>query len=228
MKSLREPIGFIILSIIDAVERFSRISLIYCALHIILTHSGYRGSVDQYWNSTEQTLLWLMLTAFIVFILCSIYQHLYLQLNSDFRIVKNAKRLYQSLGIKKVLPNLSFHKFVMLGSTVLQYVFLLILLLILEYWIFALVSVAIISLCYVVTYWYSQFVREPKLIAPQFGQTILILIHIVVFFIISFWKADTIDLMLILWLFALRLSLLYGQQLIHLFIMYFNANIGEP
>lgn len=220
MISINRLVSFVILSLIDGIERLSRITLIYCALHIALTRSGYRGTVDQYWSTTEQSLLWLMLAMFIIFMMCSVFQHLYLQLGFSFLITTNTKHLYQSIYDVKVLPKIGFQKFVIFGSTILQYIFLVGLLLVLQYWQFAFLSILIILLCYIVTYYYFSYLNSTELLAPQLGQTILILIHIISFLMLSFAISETIDIILIIWLFALRLSLLYTQQLIHVYIIY--------
>jgi len=217
---MKNILSYFFLASIDTLERFSRICLIYGALHLALTQSGYRGSNIDLGVSIDKYIILILIPTFFMFVSISVFQHFYQKKKYDFRVVKSAKIFFNE--VKKIdLPKyLSFSKFIVLGSTLLQYVFLISFLLVFGYYLFLVSSLLIILIFYFIFHFKYFKDSSLNLISPPFSQTILFLIHILVFALISFFIEKNLDILVILWLFALRINLLYFQQLFHVSIVF--------
>lgn len=215
-------ISVFILSLIDSVERFSRLLLIFGALHLAIVYGGYRDSFNDYPIGVYINPFLFIFSMLIIFLASASFQHFYLYNGLDSTIVARAKGLFAEIKKAPSPAYFNFSKFLVLGSTLLQYFGLIILLLIFGYYWYIPLSL-LIMFCYSLFafIFYSNKYGLEKL-SPTFSQTIIFLTHVIVVVVCSFHFYQTIDIFLIFWLFALRATALYLGQLIYLVVFNFK------
>ena len=211
-----------ILALIDSVERFSRLLLIFGALHLVIVYSGYRESFNDYPLGLYIDPFLFIFLMLVVFLASASFQHFYLFNQRENSLVARAKGLFKEVKRAPSPAYLNFSKFLVLGSTSIQYCGLIILLLIFGYYWYVPLSLLIILVYSIFVFMFFSKKYGLEKLSPTFSQTIIFLIHVILVVLCSFHLQEKLDIFLIFWLFALRATALYLGQLVHLLVVRFK------
>jgi hypothetical protein len=217
-------ISVFILALIDSVERFSRLLLIFGALHLAIVYSGYRESFKDYPLGLYLDPFFFIFLMFMVFLASASFQHFYLFNQRENSLVARAKDLFKQVKKAPSPAYLNFSKFLVLGSTLIQYFGLIFLLLIFGYYWYVPLSFLIILVYSIFVFIFFPKKYGLEKLSPTFSQTIIFLIHVVMVVLFSFHFHEKLDIFLIFWLFALRATALYLGQLVHLAVFKFKES----
>ena len=214
-------LSLILLCTIDAVERLSRIALIFVFLHFVISYSEYSNFFELSKYGSYEFVIYF--TLILVYFTSSFYQHRYI-LNEDkfkYDLVINARCVFQYFKIIYSPHYFTFNRSVILGSTLLQYLGLLVLPLFVGYTFLSAISFLIILLSFLINLVLYEYTKVLQRISITLSQTILFLMHLALISLYSLYSYQNIDIFVIIYLFALRLCLLYMGQLVEYSVGFF-------
>ena len=207
--------ALILLSLIDTLERFLRVILIFLFLHLALSYSDFGRSLEIY-SYGMYTYILISLAYMVV----TFYHHRLLinKNKNSFTIVQFAKNVFRSMKQIYSPQYLTMSRFILLTSTMLQSIVLLIVPLIVGFGMITLISLVIIFTYFVVVYFSSKRTDIFQILSVGVTQLLLFLLHLSAISFYFIWVQGQIHIFLILYFFALRLSLLYFGQLVDFFV----------
>jgi hypothetical protein len=213
--------SLIFLCSIDAIERISRITLIFVFIHFVISYSEYSGAFEIPKYGNLEHLIYFSLI--LLYAISSFYHHRYI-LNKDkfkYDFIKSAEWCFKYLKKINAPHYLTFNKFIMLGSTLLQYLGLLILPIFFGYLFLSVISFIIIFLFVLINLLVSRYTTILQHISISLSQTVLFLVHLGLIGSYSLYFYQHIDIFVVVYLFALRLCLLYMGQLVEYSVGFF-------